>query len=110
MSKYQYTPEMDEISGFGGGYEETCRKMVIAGVEWAEAKGDADPKYKEFENIYGITTGENEDAKAMQKAMFDASGNDCTGAMMQASMSHAMFILKNGWDKYVAEMQIKKTA
>ena len=42
--------------------------------------------------------------------MFKAADNDCTGAMMQASMSHVMFILKNGWDKYVDEMTKKKSA
>lgn len=110
MSKYQYTPEMDEISGMGGGYEQVCRNMVIAGIEWADAKGDADPQYKEYENIYGITTGENADAKELQSAMFKAADNDCTGAMMQAAMSHVMFVLKNGWDKYVAEMAKKKSA
>lgn len=110
MSKYQYTPEMNEISGFGGGYEEVCRKMVIAGLEWADAKGDADPRWKESEQIYGITIDENEDAKAMQNAMLKAADNDCTGAMMQATMNHVLYVLKNGWDKYVALMSEKKTA
>ena len=32
MSKYQYTDDMAEISGFGGGYESTCRAMVAAGL------------------------------------------------------------------------------
>lgn len=110
MSKYKYTPEMGEISGMGGGYEDVCRAMVIAGLEWADAKGNADPKYKEYENIYGITTGENEDAKELQRVMLKAADNDCTGAMMQSCMSHVMFVLKNGWDKYVVEMSKKESA
>ena len=30
---YEWEEGMDEISGFGGSYEEGCRKMVKAGVE-----------------------------------------------------------------------------
>ena len=33
MGKYQYTDDMGEISGFGEGYEATCRAMVVAGLE-----------------------------------------------------------------------------
>lgn len=110
MAKYHYTPDMGEISGLGGGYEDACRAMVIAGLEWADAKGNVDPRYKEFEGIYGLTTGENADAKELQGVMHKASNDDCTGAMMQACLSHVMFVLKNGWDKYVIEMTERKTA
>lgn len=110
MSKYEYTPEMGEISGMGGGYEAVCRAMVIAGLEWADKKGNADPKWKESPQIYGITMDENEDAKELQDVMLKAADNDCTGAMMQATMNHVMFVLKNGWDKYVAEMSKKEDA
>lgn len=104
MSKYNYTEKMGEISGFGGGYENACRKMVVAGLEWCDANVSADISYKEFQNIYGLTTGESEDCKKMQDAMLKAVDNDCTGAMMQATMSHIMFVRKNGWEKYVEEM------
>jgi hypothetical protein len=110
MSKYQYTPAMDEISGFGGGYEETCRKMVIAGVEWADKKGNANPTWKESPQVTGITIDENDDAKELQKVMCEASGNDCTGAMMQACMNHVLYVMKNGWDKYVETMSKKESA
>lgn len=101
MTKYQYTPEMDEISGFGGGYEETCRKMVVAGVEWADAKGDADPQYKEFENIYGITTGENADAKAMQDAMLKAADKRLHSAQLCEACKHS-------WNEYLVEDLLKQ--
>lgn len=93
-----------EISGFGVGYEKTCREMVLAALKWFDKNPKADLKYKEFKNGYGITTGESEDMKKMQKAMLKAAKNDCTGAMMQATMSHAMYIIANGWNKYVEEM------
>ena len=96
MTKYNYTDDMDEISGFGGGYESTCRAMVIAGLNWWDENPQADPKWGEYKNIYGITTDENEDAKAMQHVMLEAAKDDCTGAMMQATMSHVMFAHKSG--------------
>lgn len=102
MQKYQFTKEMGEISGFGGSYEEACRKMIIAGVEWLDQNPSADLSYKEFKNIYGITTDESEDVKKLQKTMADILGEDGpTGAMMQACLGHISFIKKNGWEKYV---------
>ena len=108
MSKYEYTDEMKEISGFGGGYEATCRAMVVAGMKWFDANPKAKPEWGEYKNIYGVTTNENDDAKAMQKAMLDAANGDCTGAMMQACMGHARFARKNGWGKYCDELRPDK--
>ncbi len=101
---YEYTEEMREISGFGEGYEDTCRAMVKAGCEWFDANPDADPQFKGYEGIYGIITKENDDAEALSKALLDASDGDCTGAMHQASISHIMVIQKEGWEWYVKEM------
>ena len=59
----EYTKDMGEISGFGGGYEEACRKMVLAGLDWFDANPDADPQFHGYEGIYGIITEDNDDAK-----------------------------------------------
>lgn len=107
---YDYSEVKREISGFGGSYEENCRNMVIAGLEWCDKHPNANLSYKEFKNIYGLTTEESEDMKLCQDAMLEASNNDCTGAMMQASMGHLMFIRKNGWQKYVSEMNERANA
>ena len=101
--KYDYSKVKREISGFGGGYEDACRNMVIAGLEYLDANPDSDISYKEYKNIYGLTTGESEDCKKMEKAMLTVN-DGCSGAQMQASKGHIMFIHKNGWDKYVEEM------
>lgn len=103
-NKYQYSENSREISGFRGGYEETCRKMVIAGVEWFDKNPKANPKFKEYKNIYGIISEENPEAKSLTDTMFEASGNECTGAMMQACVNHCLFAAKNGWEKYMEEM------
>lgn len=109
MNKYEYTADMREISGFGGGYEDACRNMVIAGLNWCDEHWDANVTYKEYENIYGITFDESEDCKKMQEAML-AVNDGCSGAQMQASMSHVMAARKLGWEEYCKQMREMKIA
>lgn len=97
---YEYTKEMREISGFGGSYEAACRAMVVAGLEWLDERAEADPKFSTYENIFGIIKSENDDAKALREVMSKAANDDPTGAMMQATIGHVLWIKKNGWDKY----------
>lgn len=103
--KYYYTEKCKEISGFGGGYEATCRKMVIAGMNWFDKHKKANPKVQTFEGIMGLSIPKNNSAKELEKVMLEASGNDCTGAMMQACTNHVFYAMKNGWDKYIEEME-----
>jgi hypothetical protein len=104
MSKYSYSENAGEISGFGGGYEKSCRKMVVAGMEWIDEHPGCTLDYKEYKNIYGITADETPDLLDMQKHMNAAIGNGASGAMMQACTGHIMYAHKNGWDKYMEEM------
>ena len=99
-----YDSEMGEISGFGGGYEETCRKMALAGMQWFDEHPDADPKFHGYRGITGVISEDNDDAKALTDAIMAASGGDCTGAMHQACVSHALAYKRLGWDGYRAEM------
>lgn len=107
--KYEFTPEMDEISGFGGGYEATCRKMLKNACLWGNSHPEANPKYSGFKEVYGLCTDDNADAKALDKAIMDGI-NDATGAMHQAVVSHYFFIRKNGWEKYIKEMSNRTEA
>ena len=59
-----------------------------------------------MKNVYGICMDNNEDAKSLDSAIMDGI-DDCTGAMHQAVVSHIFYIRKNGWDKYVEEMEKK---
>jgi len=110
VSKYIYTDDMDEISGFGGGYEATCRAMVVAGLEWWDANPDATPKFLGCKNIYGVISEDNDDAKALSKAVVEGSSDDCTGAMHQATITHIFRIRKVGWNQYCDEMKAKKVS
>ncbi len=103
MSRYSYPPDVDVISGFGGDYEEACQKMVIAGMQWLDEHPLATPEFKEFKNIFGLTTDENEAMKEMQKAM-NSVIKGATGAMMQACTKHIIYASKHGWDKYLEDV------
>ena len=102
---YSYPKGCREISGFGGGYEKTCRKMVVAGMEWFDENPKANPKFHSYKNVYGIISEDNSEAKSLTDTMLEASGNDCTGAMMQASVNHCLSAAKSGWAKYIQKMK-----
>jgi hypothetical protein len=99
-----FDEEMGEISGFGGGYEEMCRKMALAGMKWFDDHPDANPRFVGNSAIYGVISEDNDDAKGLTEAILAPSGGDCTGAMHQACVSHALAYKRLGWDAYRAEM------
>ena len=106
---YEFTPEMDEISGFGGTYESGCRIMVKAGLDWFDLNPTADPQVRGYKNIYGIISEENDSAKALVRVMVDAVNliypdGGVTGAMIQATVSHVLWIRKHSWQEYVDVM------
>lgn len=102
MNKYIFTNDMKEISGLGGQYEECCRKMVIAGLEWFDENEGKSPKFITFRGITGVCQSDNEDAKELSEVMVKAVAEfGATGAMHQYTVHHVMWIIKNGWDEYV---------
>jgi len=102
---FKYTEKCNEISGFGGDYEETCRKMVIAGMEWFEANPKATPVFTEWKGMYGSLEEKNKDAKILTKAMSKASKNKHSGAMMHATVQHCRYANHWGWETYIQVME-----
>lgn len=107
---YRHTPDMGEISGFGGGYEECCQDMLEAGVKWLNENKNSDLKGSASPQIFGILIAESEDAKALEKVVLDAAKGEATGAMHHAVMSRLFWIAKNGWDAYCAELRKEERA
>ena len=97
---YPWTEDMGEISGFGGGYEEACRRMVWAGLAWLEGRPNADLRATVYKNVTGILNPESEDAKELEDAIV-AEEPDCTGAMHQFTMQICMYVARHGWQKFV---------
>ena len=107
MSKYEFTELCDEISGFSGIYEEGCRKMVIAGMEWMDKNPDVKLNFKEFQNITGVIIPENIESEKLTDYMNESIGGEATGAMMQACINHVTYASKHGWDKYMKLMEAR---
>jgi hypothetical protein len=83
--------------------------MALAGMKWFDEHPDADPKFLGFKGVFGVITEDNDDAKALSKAILDAAdGGGATGAMHQACVSHALAYKRMGWDAYRAEMVKKR--
>lgn len=104
-SKYIFTDDMGGISGFGGGYEQTCRNMLAAGLDWLDEHPNTEPKFCGFKGIYGIIKEDNEDAEVLSEAVVTAADDDCTGAMYQAVISSCLFIRKHSWEHYCEKMR-----
>jgi len=105
MAKYEWTEDMGEISGFGGGYEATCRAMMIAGLDWLEANPDKKPQFHGYKGVTGICVEDNDAAKELSDAVVKAANGDCTGAMHQYTIAHALRANHVGWDAYCTEMR-----
>jgi hypothetical protein len=90
--RFPWREGMRELSGFGGCYEQACRKMMYTALLWLEQNPSTDPR-------------NSEDAKkAFEKAVLRAEPA-CSGAMFGTACSHAMFIHVNGYDAWSKKMR-----
>lgn len=105
IESYRHTPDMGEISGFGGGYEACCQDMLEVGVKWLNEHANPDLHAHGLQNVYGIFIEDSDDAKALGKTVIDASRGESTGAMHHAVMSRLFYIAKNGWQSYCDELR-----
>jgi hypothetical protein len=102
---FRHSPDMGEISGFGGGYEKCCQDMLEAGVRWLRAHAKADLQGHGFTGVYGFFVPDSDDAEALEQVVLAAAKGEATGAMHHAVMGRLFWIAKNGWDAYCAELR-----
>lgn len=101
---FEWTEDMREISGFGGGYERACRQMISQGCAWWSEHANADPKFHGFKSVIGICLEDNEDARALSAAI--SAGIEPSGAMHQAAVSHVFHWRRLGsWLAYQTSMR-----
>ena len=117
MSKYVFTDDMGQISGFrgimegGDRYEQACRDMIVAGLEWLDDHPDADPIFYEPKSehirIYGAVVGHNIPAQEMMRIMSLAADENggATGAMMEACIQVCLWCRENSWEEYCKIMR-----
>lgn len=98
--------ETFELSGFGGGYEDMCQRMLWRGVGYlSEVRPPVEmwDSATEFRDIYGVMVTDGAALKAIEAAIIKP-GEDCTGAMHQCVMGHLRFIHKNGIERWREEL------
>lgn len=95
-----------DITGFGGGYEATCQKMLWNAVRFL-LSGRKEVLSKQSPQIYGVAINEGADGKAFDSAMMDGI-SDATGAMHHCATNHALFIQKNGYKKWFEEIKARR--
>lgn len=106
--KWKWDNDMKELSGFGGGYEQTCRNMLSAALNWFEKNPKSSPKFHGFKDVYGICIADNKDAESLRNAILKVD-KGCSGAMYSCVVNTALWIHANGWDKFVIEIKKKKS-
>lgn len=88
------------ISGFGGGHEDACQRMLWRGVAYlAEVQPPLAiwDTVHGYTGVYGLLHTEGDGIKALEAAML-AGEDDVTGAMHQAVMGHLFQIHTHGVD------------
>lgn len=102
MNQIYVYPKGDFISGFSiennypCSYELCCQKMVITGMIFIDNNPEFIEKLKYCKSVYDV------DIKPLVDEM--AKGNDATGAMMSATLSHLIYAVKNGWSNYITAL------
>lgn len=92
------------ISGFGGGYEATCQKMLLRGIAWLKEHPQFSFQgYHTLKNIYGICSADTKEAKELDTVITD--GLESTGAMHQAVIGHLAYIHQHGYENWIAEIE-----
>lgn len=96
-----------DISGFGGGYEALCQKMLKNGLRFLKQRESFNWQgYGEIRNVFGICTAEGEDAKELDKAIMEGV-EDVTSAMHHGSRESSPLHL-GFWFGKVAKTTRKK--
>lgn len=100
---FDFTPDMREISGFGGMVELGCRAMLKAGLRWLVEHPQANPKFRGFAEFAGEHyTEDNDDAVALSRAIMQACPG-CRG-MQFTIIYDCLWIRRAGWEAYVDVM------
>jgi len=105
VQQYEWTDEMAEISGFGGEYELSCRKMITTGLEWLE---DNDGPIAEFSTGHNVTARIDEGTEAtgeLRAHMASAVDVDPSPSMLHLCVKQALYAQEIGWDAYVTRLR-----
>ena len=102
MEKIKDEPPFEtvDVSGMGSGYERACQLMIQSGIKFLK-DNEFHFDYYTYKGVYGICVSDAPWSKDLDKALIDAAGGDCSGAMHQCVIGHLQIIHKQGYDKWV---------
>jgi len=93
-----------DISGFGGGYEAGCQRMLLNGLQYLHEHPNFDFRvYSSNPQVFGLCIGEGVDAESLDEAVCE--GTEPSGAMHHAVISHLAYIHKHGYDGWISEAE-----
>jgi hypothetical protein len=105
MEKYQYTDKCRKMFCYGQVYEDACRRMVIAGMEWLDEHPDADIKIDTYNRIFDMTVPMADDIKKLEDVMSASAECGNAGNVIQDTVNHVLYARKIGWDAYIREWE-----
>jgi hypothetical protein len=109
---FEFTPQMNEISGLGGEHERALRLGVTTGAHWWVEHPEA---HATVEGDCKSCWGENPDGVSLLRSINDAVftrddgtkvplAHVLTPSMYYAVMHHVMWIGHHGWASYITAM------
>ena len=95
-----------DMSGMGGGYEQTCQRMLWLGLQmiglWPE---DTWKGVYSYQGVYGLVdTHASKEIQALEdvwRSDPEISKGGMTGAQHQCVLSHLQYLHKNGYEKWL---------
>lgn len=94
------------ISGFGGGYEWTCQRMLANGYKWLQANCERKKHidYQGFKGVYGLCEAVGDISREFDEAIME-NVSDATGAMHHAVVAHLAYMSEHSWEQWVHEVE-----
>lgn len=96
---------MGELSGFGDGYEDLCRAMLRAGLQWLDDHPNV-VVIRGIDGVLGFAGGDpDDDVNGLLALLYEAGGSKTSVRMVEV-VTHALgYVLDNGWPAFVVAMK-----
>lgn len=113
---FEYTEDMNEITGLGSDYERGCRTGVLAGMRWVIEHPGAEPAINGYSGEDGWLQPQNMAGTSLLAAIeaapftLDNGTKLCLGELLTPNqylfvLQHIGFIAQMGWDAYAQKMR-----
>lgn len=105
---WEWTEDMGEISGFGGGYEESCKRYMRIALAYFCAFPDEFKRFLQEEKTDDEKKALNKLEYQIGSVMDNGWDSGASGAQIMAAFSHAARVYRFGWESYKKEMRERR--